>query len=176
MKKILKNAMLLMLVTLLCLSFVGPVNADEPSYTEIAVSPEEPTRLSEVTFTVNITGEDIEEVRIIVEECIEGLCYPDLHNESMENTQGNDWEGTATLVHDDATYGTCWLVIKSNGTWYDFRENRKEFDVLPIEENGQTNGDTNGDGGTDGTPGFELILVVVSIAIILSIYRKKRMR
>lgn len=179
MKKTLKNALVAMLATGLCLSIVGIATADEPSYGEIDVTPEEPTRLSEVTFTVDVTGVNITEVRINVEECIEGMCYPDYQNVSMDyNTEDDTWIGAVTLIHDDTVYGTCWLVIKSNGTWYDFKDSKKEFNVSAGTGNGDINGGdtTNGDDGTNGIPGFELILVVISIVLALSIYKKKRIR
>ncbi|UCD14040.1 MAG: hypothetical protein JSW60_01090 [Thermoplasmatales archaeon] len=174
MKKTLKNALVITLVAGLCLSFSGIVAAVDPSYEEIIVSPAEPPRLSEVSFSVDVTGENIEEVRVIVEECTAQICYPDLRNESMTNTQGNTWEGTVTLIHDDAIYCTTWLVIKSDGTWYNFKDLRKEFNLSIDTGNGDTNG---GDGnGGDGAPGFELILLVISLVLALFIYKKKRRR
>ncbi len=174
MRKILKNALVLTLVTGLCLSFVGMVSATEPTFGDITVSPEEPTILSDVDFSVNVTGDNIQEVRIEVEECI-GLdfCYAK-QNVSMELEEGL-WKATVTLEHDDATVGHCWLVIKSNGTWYSFATSvspdyeSTDFDIMPDEDNGD--GDTD---DTNGTPGFELILILVSIVVALSIYKRKR--
>jgi len=98
MRKILKNALVITLVTGLCLSFAGMVNATEPTFGEITVSPEEPTILSDVTFSVNITGDNIQEVRMEVEECV-GLdfCYAK-QNVSMELEEGL-WEATVTTSY-----------------------------------------------------------------------------
>ena len=177
MKKTLKHAIVMILVAGLWLSSVGIGTADEPTFGEIDVSPENPEQLSDVTFTVDVDGENITDVRINVEECIEGMCYPDYQNVSMENTANNTWEGTITLKHDDATYGTCWLVIKSNETWYDFKETKKEFDISASTENGDNGGNGgNGGDGADDTPGFELIILVISIVVALSLYKRKIMK
>lgn len=175
MRKNLKNVIIGMLVTVLCLSSFGMVTAAQPTVGEITVSPEEPTQLSEVTFSVEVTGDDIDQVRIKVEECNAVMCYSNLLNESLENTEGNIWTGTATLIHDDTIVGHSWLVIESNGTWYDYKTDKttwSNFTVVPADE---PNGDTNSDDNTGGgTPGFELILVIVSIGIVLYIYTRKR--
>ena len=180
MKNTLKNTIITMLAIGLLLSTITTITADEPNYDEISISPEEPTQLSELTLSVDITGETITEVFVKVEECIEGMCYPDIQNISMQNTEGNTWEATVTLIHDDAVYGTVWLIVNSNGTWYDFskiKEEKQEFDISPSSTNGENgeNGE-NGGNGDNGTPGFELLVLVVSIIVALSIYKKKRMR
>lgn len=180
MKKILKNAFEITIIAGLMLSMITNVIAIDPSYQDITIAPEEPTRESEVTFTVEIEGENITEVRVIVEECNDIFCYQDIQNESMTNTQDNIWEGTVTLLHDDTTYGTVWLEILSDEKWYDFKESGIEFDVVASSENGDDgeNGDngSNGGNGGDSTPGFELILLVISIIVAFSIYKKKRIR
>ena len=97
----------------------------------------------------------------------------------MTTTDNVTWTGSATLLWDLATIGHCWLEIKSNGIWYDYTPslgyNTTDFDILPIE-NGGDNGDNGGNGtdDSDGTPGFELALLVISIILAISIYKKKR--
>jgi len=186
MKKSLKNALLIMLVTGLCLSTVGIATADPTyDYDGITVEPAEPERLSEVTFSVEITGEVIEEVCIRVQECMdteEGeQCYLDVQNTSMTKSDGNTWTCTTELVWESTTIGHCWLEIKSSGTWYDYAPNKgydsTDFSVVSAEDGGDGNGADGGDGTDDtggGTPGFELILVVISLVVALSIYKRKR--
>ena len=174
MRKILKNTLVTMLVAGLCLSVVGMASAD-PTFDEITVSPEEPTVLSDVDFSVNITGDNIQEVRIEVEECVgSDFCY-ERQNVSMELEDGL-WKATVTLEYDDVTVGHCWLVIKDNGTWYNYASNQldqvTDFDILPVEDD-DNGGDTTDD--TGGTPGFELILVMISLVVALFIYKRKRM-
>jgi hypothetical protein len=60
------------------------------------------------------------------------------------NTENNKWEATCDLLWDDVYLGHCWLVIKSNETWYDYSPSTgyesTDFDILPGE-------DDNGGGG-----------------------------
>jgi len=188
MKKTLKNAFVMTLVAGLCLSFVGVVTADPTyDYDAINVEPAEPEILSEVTFSVEITGEVIEEVNIRVQECMdteEGeQCYLEVQNKSMTKSDGNNWTCITELAWDSTTICHCWLEIKSNGTWYNYAPSEgydtTDFTVVPAGGNG--NGDngngTNGDDNdTNGTPGFELVLLVSSIVIALFIYEKKRIK
>ena len=166
------------LVTGLFLSIVGIANADEPSVGKISISPVKPTRQSKVNFSVDVTGDNIEEVRVKVEECVgdpnspDYFCYTGLLNVSLSNVSGT-WKGTGTLQYSNSDEGHCWLVVKSNGVWYDFKNDKTtwtNFTIVPASNNG-----TNGGGdSTDKTPGFELILVIVSIVVALFIYKKKR--
>jgi len=180
MKKTLKNALIAMLAICLFSSVVAIVSAEDPNYEDIDWSPEEPIRESEVSFTVDITGDDIEEVYVRVEECNDIFCYQDILNESMMNTVGNTWEGSVILQQVDTTYCTVWLEILSNGTWFNFKDSKITFDVYEDTGNGENgeNGENggNGDDGTDDTPGFELLVLVISIIVAISIYKKKRIR
>ena len=184
MKKTLKNALVIMLVTGLCLSLVGIATAEEPTFGDITLSPVEPTRQSDVTFTVDVTGTSIEEVSLVVMECVEEggneICHPG-ENVSMAIITGDTWEVTKTLSYDDTTIGHCWLVVKNNGTWYSYQNDNStwtNFTVVPGDDGNGDNGDgTNGgDNGTNGTPGFELVLLVSSIVLALFIYKKKRIK
>lgn len=180
MKKNLKSAIVIMLVTGLSLSFMGIVTAEEPIPGEIIVTPEEIIRLSELTFSVEISGEVPEEVRVNVLECNDQLCYTsDQLNESLQ-LEENTWTGSATLIKSDTTYCEIWLEIKSNGTWYSFSDSFQKFNVSEIPDNGGNgdNGDNGGNGsnGTNGSPGFELALLVVSVIFALSIYKRKKMK
>ena len=180
MKKTLKNALITMLAICLFSSVVAIVSAEDPNYEDIDWSPEEPIRESEVSFTVDITGDDIEEVYVRVEECNDIFCYQDILNESMMNTVGNNWEGSVILQQVDTTYCTVWLEILSNGNWTNFKDSKITFDVYEDTGNGENgeNGENggNGDDGTDDTPGFELLVLVISIIVAISIYKKKRIR
>lgn len=114
------------------LLFIGLAVADEPEIENITISPEKPVSLSTITFIADINGEDIEEVYMLVEECIEGLCYADYQNESMNPIDNDTWECTATLIHDDTTFIHYWLVIKCNNTWYEFFSKDYIHDIYPV--------------------------------------------
>jgi hypothetical protein len=178
MRKNLKNVFVMALVTGLFLSAVGIATADEPTVGKISISPVKPTRQSEVNFSVTVTGDNIEKVYVKVEECVgdpdspDYFCYTGLLNVSLSNVSGT-WKGTGKLQYSNSDDGHCWLVVKSNGEWYDFKNDRTtwtNFTIVPASNNG-----TNGGDNTDKTtPGFELILVIVSIVVALFIYKKKR--
>jgi len=165
----------------LMVSFASSVSAEDPSYEDIEIDPEEPTRLSDVTFTVELTGDNITEVRIRVEECTDSFCYQDIQNESMSNNEGDTWEATVTLIHDDTVYGTVWLEVLTDEKWYNFQESRIEFDVAEAEngengENGDNGNGENGENGDNGTPGFEFAILIISLIIGILVYNKKRIR
>jgi hypothetical protein len=179
MRKKLKNVLVIILVAGLCLTIAGLAAADEPSVGKISISPQEPTRESEVNFSVSVTGDNIEKVYVKVEECVgdpdspDYFCYAGLLNVSLTDVSGT-WKGPGTLQYANSDEGHCWLVVKSNGTWYDFKNDKTtwtNFDIVAANNNG--NG-TNGGDSTDKTPGFELILLIVSIVVALFIYKKKR--
>ncbi len=162
----------------LMVSFASSVSAEDPSYEDIEIDPEEPIRESDVTFSVEITGDNISEVRVRVEECNDQFCYQDIQNESMTNTEGNTWEASVTLIHDDTTYGTVWLEVFSDGQWFDFKESRITFDVTEAEngENGENGNGENGENGDNDTPGFEFVILIISIIVGILVYNKKRIR
>ena len=177
MRKNLKNVLVIILVAELCLAFAGIATADQPSVGAISLSPKKPTRQSEVNFSVSVTGDNIEKVYVKVEECVgdpnspDYFCYTGLLNVSLSNVSGT-WKGTGTLQYSNSDEGHCWPVVKSNGVWYDFKNDKTtwtNFSIVPASNNG-----TNGGDNTDNTPGFELILVIVSIVAALFIYKKKR--
>ena len=176
-----KKMLVLMLVTGLCLTFMGVATADEPSFGTITLNPETPTRQSEVTFSVDVTGDDIEEVYVKVQECYyipSYQCHTVLLNVSLEDEDGT-WEGSGTLQYDNTDEGHCWLeILLSNGTWYDYGAGHEDtwtnFTVVAGDD-GTDGGDTGGDGEED-TPGFELLIVVVSLILALFIYKKKRIK
>ncbi len=140
-----------------------------PIFGEINASPASPTALSTVTLSVTISGVTPSEVRVTVEECNgqTGICYPDIQNVSMSLDDGA-YKADVTLKHADATYITCKTLAKTDGTWTASEEKR-----IDLSEN--TNGNTNGDGDNGGgTPGFELLGVLVAVGVLLIIIGRKR--
>lgn len=178
MKKNLKNVLVIILLAGLCLSIAGIATAEEPSVGKISISPEKPTRQSKVNFSVQITGDNIEKVYVKVEECVgdpdspDYFCYAGLLNVSLNDVSGT-WKGTGTLQYANSDEGHCWLVVKSNGIWYDFKNDKStwtNFKIIAANNNGANGGDST----NNKSPGFELILVIVSIVVALFIYKKKR--
>ena len=155
----------------------------DPTYEDITVEPAEPERFSEVNFSVEITGDNISEVYIKVQECKDTdtgtgeVCSPTILNETMASSDGITWTGTATLEWDSTTIGHCWLVIKDNGTWYDYASNKlnklTDFTVVAPDDGGDEDGDGSDSGGT---PGFELVIVMISLLVAVSLYKRKRIK
>jgi len=84
----------------------------------------------------------------------------------MAKIDNDTYQADVALNHDDADNIGYWLVIRSDGTWYDFQDSAEELDLSTTSDNG--NGKS-----TNGTPGFELILILGAITLIM-FYRKKR--
>jgi len=160
---------LIAFVGLVLISFMGAglSAAVEPTIGEITSDPVSPTAQSPVVFSVDLGEETPSEVWITVEECNgdTGVCYKDVQNVSMSPASGL-YQASVTLIHADATYITCNVLVKSNGNW---SNSSKRID-LSEASNGNTD-DNNGNGGK--TPGFELVLVLAAIGIALLLGRKR---
>ncbi len=126
-----KISSLLIIQSLILLSFLGSVTADEPIIINITISPEKPIPQSEVSFTAEISGENITQVCIRVEEWNEWFCYQDIQNITMIKISEGLYQCNVTLLHDDIIGITYWPVVYSNGVWYDFREERRDHDIYP---------------------------------------------
>ena len=164
------------------MSIAGIASAVETEVSKITLSPSQPIQKTAVTFSVSITGDNIEEVFIEVEECTDPesanyFCHP-VYNLSATETDGV-WEVTKTLEYSDTAEGHCWPVVLDNGTWTSYKTDYSKwtnFTVLPAEEDGDSNGGDGGDDDTDDSPGFELIFVMISIIAIYFVYKRKRIR
>jgi hypothetical protein len=193
MNKTIRSTFVTTIILALLFSIMATVTAEDPDYGTITLDPAEPVRQTEVDFSVIITGDNIDEVYCRVQECYDTetgeACNPLVLNISMslDPTTNDTWVGSGTLNWELATIGHCWLEIKSNGSWYDFAPNKlnivTDFTIKESEngDNGENGGNGNGGNGNGGngsndTPGFELLILVISIIVAISIYNKKRMR
>ncbi len=132
----------------------------------ITVTPSAPTALSTVTISTPISGEAPSEVRVTVEECNgnTGICYPDIQNVSMPLVGSSIYRANVTLKHSDATYITLKVVTKSSGVWQEASQKRVNLSATPDGNNGKK------------SPGFELVVFVVAIGVILIALGRKRMK
>jgi len=183
MEKIFKNTLVTILAIGIFVSMAGITSAVEPTVNTIELTPTQPKQKTEVTFTVEVTGENISEVWIEVEECTDPnsanyFCHP-VYNLSATEDNGV-WSVTKTLEYSDTAEGHCWPVVLDNGTWYSFKMDFSKwtnFTVLPADEpNGNGGNGGNGNGDSDDSPGFELILVMISLIAVIFIYKRKRIR
>jgi ABC-type Fe3+-hydroxamate transport system substrate-binding protein len=141
----------------------------------ITISPTAPAPLSTVTINATVSGEDIDEVFLKIKECKDTFCYLS-ENYTMTEIAPGEYQVVVTLEYSDVNNIGYQLVINSNGTWYDFfTEDNIVYTWLTITPSDGGNGDGDGTGdGTGGTPGFELVLMLVSIAVIVFILQRKR--
>lgn len=135
----------------------------------LVVTPSSPTALSTISIAVTHSGTTPSQIRVTVEECNgdTGICYPDIQNVSMSLISGTTYRSNVTLRHADATYITCKVITKTDGTWTTYEQKN-----VTLSEN--TNGN-NGDNG-DKSPGFEAILFIVAVCIGLIIIGRKRVK
>jgi len=139
----------------------------QPTY-EITLNPSDPAPLSDVTFTAEVSSDDpISEVYLIVKECRDDLCYTPGFNESMSEITSGQYEKEIKLIHSDANNIEYWLVVNSNGTWYDFQTDYEQKELKEV---------SNGNGGSNDTPGFELISLLVAVSLGVLLFKRKRVR
>jgi hypothetical protein len=154
MKKILFGA-----IVLLCLLSVS-IKAD-PVVDDITLDPGQPSPGATVIFTAEVTGNQISNVYLIIQECkSDDFCFTRT-NESMNKVENGKYEKSLTLKHSDATYIQYFLNINEGGTWYSF-DSDIEKTYLKIEED------------EDSSPGFELLVFIISLIILIFIIKKKR--
>lgn len=157
-----------MLMLGLCISTLAIVAVSQPTIISITHSPDKPAPKSTITFNARLSGDNISEVYITVKECEGDFCYAKRHNVSMQEVADGEYQADVTLIQGKADNIGYWLIIKSDGAWYDFKDDFEELD-LKTGSNGQNN-----NGNSNNSPGFELILVLISIAIIVFIFNRKR--
>ncbi len=139
----------------------------EPEIKEIILNPENPAPKDTITFTVTLeSNEDIDGVRLILEECEEGLCYQDGFNKSMEKTNDGKYEVEITLKHQTAIEVKYRLKMKSGDVWYD--SDLMELALSAHQNNGQDPGNSS--------PGFGVVTLLVMLSIALLLYKKKRFK
>lgn len=142
----------------------------KPFVGEINCIPPQPVPLTNVTLLVGInnSSSSIEEIRLIAQEYMDNLSFPDSYNISMNYSYSccmDFYEATIKLTHSNTTKIKCHLEILSNGTWYKY--NTSYFYMF-------NNSDENIISPNDNqTPGFELILVLVAVALVFFWQRKR---
>jgi hypothetical protein len=131
----------------------------------ITLNPSIPSQKEYVVFTAIFSDNDnIENVRIIVEECKEGLCYTDNINESMTKNDENTYEKQITLKHSDATFIKYYVEFYDDGNFV-----QSEIEQVDLEKSS-----SNGKNNVNNTPGFEAFFIIIAISLIFLFTRKKR--
>ena len=148
---------------------VVPAIQAEPT---IDITPSKPEVQSDVSFEVDLSGENVQNAYLWIQECNgnTGVCYTN-QNISMTEISNGIYTTTATLEHDDATYFQYTIYADTGSEITAFFEQTK---VNIATESNNGNSDNNGDTGSD-TPGFEFIALFMSVIFILLImYRRRR--
>jgi hypothetical protein len=158
----------------------GSALAAEPILGEVTLNPEHPTKLTKITFTANIIGEDIKTVKIIVLECnaTTGICQNNRDNQTMQHIEGSLYRANVTLDYAPASYITYWVYVESNtGATTTLPDTHGVKLNLSVTSNNGNNGN-NSDGGKK-SPGFEVVLIIAAVCgavILVVLVGRKRFR
>lgn len=147
----------------LILITVGNIAIANPIVEEITLTPKNPAPLSEVTFSVDISGDSISSAWIVVSECNKekGICHAPPQNVSLTKVDSNTYEKEVKLMWDEVTSITYKVVIKSDGKWTAFEDHTTAL---------STNSDNSDD--SNGSPGFEILIFLIAIIGVIVIFKK----
>jgi hypothetical protein len=153
--------------------------AAEPILGEVTLNPQHPAKLSKITFTATIIGEDIKTVKIIVLECNEttGICQNTRDNQTMQHIGGSLYETNITLDYSTASYITYWVYVESNtGETITLPDAHGVKLNLSVSSNNGNSGNGNNTNGNGETPGFEAAFFIAAICVALIFISRKRFR
>jgi hypothetical protein len=160
---------LLISVFCICLFFFNTITTVEgdPIVGEIILNPENPAMQSDVSFTVDISGDSISSVRIILNECNKPkkICHAPPQNISMDKISGNTYQTVVTLQWDDVSSITYHIELISDGKWIEYEEFTTNL-AIGSEESSDSN----------GSPGFEIIVFFIAIVCIVSLIKKFKLK
>ena len=166
-----KYNIIILSIFLISMLFTSIVSAD-PTVDSITTDPVKPKPLSTFTIIVDISGVNIEEVKVTVTECTDGppetTCFVSHTNLAMTLNNDGKYETQVSLTgtQDSIDHVQYVYYITDDGVEYTLTEDfRTDLDV--------SNGQNNGVGGSNSSPGFELILLIIAIIVGLIIIRKK---
>lgn len=143
-----------------------PAILANPTVEQVTICPSEPLPLSTILFNATIlNNESIDEVRLLVQECREDLCFIDKWNESMSMNNGV-YQTTITLIHKEATQIKYRIAIKSNETWFN-----SETTFVDLRNDEKSNFPENNP-SDNLTSGFEFMVLFFSVGFMMLIRRK----
>jgi hypothetical protein len=158
------TSILLIIFVFLFVSISASTVLADPTVVRVTIDPAKPLPLSTITFNTTIlSSENIDEVRLLVQECREDLCFIYSFNLSMEKTANDTYQAQCTLIQQEATQIKYYLKIVCNETWY---TSDTTFTPLALDTKKNTTQDSH---DPVSTPGFEIPLLVLSIVLIVVI-------
>jgi hypothetical protein len=149
---------------------LGTLAIGEPIVGEIILNPENPKMQSDVTFTVDISGDSISSVRLVLNECNKPkkICHAPPQNVSMNKVSGNTYQTVVTLQWDDVSSITHHIEVISDGKWIEYEEFTTNLD---IDSEG-----SSGSSDSNGSPGFEIIVFFIAIVCVLLLFKKFKLK
>ena len=164
-----KNLRQFLVVFIFCINVfllnVGSMAEGEPIVGDITLSPEKPTMQSDVTFSVDISGDSITSVRLLLNECNKPLkiCHAPPQNVSMSKV-GNTYQTVVTLQWDDVSSITYHIGLISDGKWVEYDEYTTNLST--------DSGGSNDSNDSNGSPGFEIMVFLMAIVGVVLLFKK----
>jgi hypothetical protein len=151
--------------SLLFLNYISPVNS-EPIVGDIILDPEKPPLQSDVTFTVDISDDSISSVRLVLNECNKPMkiCHVPPQNVSMSKVGGDTYQAIVTLQWEDVSSITYHIEVISNGNWIEYEEYTTSLKT--------GSGENSGSNDTNGSPGFEIMVILLAIFSVILLIKK----
>lgn len=170
-----KHEQTLILVIIGILSIVGTSFASaataQPTIGIPVLIPSNPVAQSKVQFSVDVSGDDITFVKLNIEECNgkTGICHQ-AKNLTMSKISDITYTQDVTLAYSDSTYITYWIAVQYGSLWKDSAKTKLNLTV-PQPDHNQTDGS-----GNKKSPGFEIPIIVIAVAVSLILLGRKRYR
>ena len=146
------------LVVLVLSAFVAIVTGEEVN---VEYSPRKPKAGDTIRFYVNTTG-DVESTKLWIEECKGNQCFLP-KTIDMDEVEAGHFTAEYQLRDDTTSVHYKVTVTFQNGSTTETE--MKEFDVDPKAP-------SNGGTSNDRTPGYGLILAMISIALVIVARRR----
>lgn len=173
MNKMVKKTVEIILLLLIGLTLGVSQSAECAVTGQVKINPEEPWPGSDVAFTVDVDADEIiNDVRLIVRECKESICFSDAFNETMDQLEPGRYQCMITLRHSDATYIDYQVRVRTDEGWYyipgpGVNNYMKTFLTGQPGSGSDDGGTDNGnDDGRNKINGFELILLILALIVL----------
>ena len=166
MKNIKQN--FLLSATIIVCIYISTINvAADPTLESFSIDPEKSAPLSDITVTADIGGEGITAVVVHIKECnkAQGICFSQ-QSGTMTELETGEFQAQFTLKEDKADYIQYYFDITINDDEVRLLDDSWTIDLLV---------DSNDNNGDNGTPGFELIILIIAIGVGFILFRKKRL-
>jgi len=168
------------IVSCILIATCAPALAAEPILGEVTLSPEHPTKLSRITFTLNVIGQGITLVKVVVLECnwTTKICQNNRDNQTMQNIGGTLYRANITLDYPTASYITYWVYVEQAGgpaTVLPDAHGVKMNLSVPSTDGNHTGNGNNTNGGKK-IPGFEVALFVAAVSSAIILLGRRRYR